>query len=187
MPVVRRLTRLFTNLFRKDSVDEQLTRELESHVSLLADEKIATGLAPHEARRAALLELGGLEQVKEEVRAIRVGTALERVANDVRFSLRLLRKNAGFTATAVLTLALGIGGTTAIFSVVYSVLLRPLSVQEPDRIVTVWNVWRGHNLGAMSAGDFADIQRDLRSVEVMAAVQTASFTLESPEAAERVV
>src|SRR4051794_7952156 len=96
-----RLASLVRNVFRKGSVEERLARELEAHVALLEDEKIAMGVPPQEARRAALLELGHVEQVKEAVRDVRAGSGLERVTNDIRFSLRLLRKNAGFTATAV--------------------------------------------------------------------------------------
>jgi predicted permease len=143
------------------TVEKALDDELQSSVELLTEEKMKEGLSRPRARRLALLELGGVEQVKEEVRAIRAGRLLEDFARDVRFALRTLAKSPGFAAVTVLTLATGIGANTAIFSVVNSVLLRPLPFPHPDRIVQVlkqykdragssvsvplFNYWRDHN------------------------------------------
>src|SRR5439155_24453523 len=99
----------------------------------------------------------------------------EEVFKDRRFGIRILRKSPGFTIVAILTLAIGIGGTTAVFSVVNSVLLKPLPLKEPDRIVALWSVWKDIK-GNVSAGNFVDWQEQSRSMERMAAVQFTNFT-----------
>jgi predicted permease len=133
----KRILSLFRNLFRKRAVERELNDELRSSLEILTQEKMKQGLSQPVARREALIELGGIEQVKEEVRAVRVGRILEDFARDIRFGLRRPRRNPSFTAVAVLTLALGIGANTAIFSVVYDVLLKPLPYPDPGRLTWV--------------------------------------------------
>ena len=133
----KRILSLFRNLFRKGAIEQELDEELRSSLEALMQEKMKQGLSQSVARREALIELGGIEQVKERVRAVHAGRFVEDLARDIRHSLRQLRRNPGFTAVAALTLALGIGGTTAIFSVVNGVLLKPLPYSQPGRLVEV--------------------------------------------------
>ena len=132
-----RLTSLFRNLAHKQENEQELDQEVSSYLDLLTEEKIRSGMAPEAARRAAKLELGGVEQVKEQVRDARAGVWIETVLQDLRYGVRVLRNNPGFSALVILTLALGIGANTAIFSVVYGVLLRPLPYGHGPQLVVL--------------------------------------------------
>jgi putative ABC transport system permease protein len=120
-----------------------LDEEVRAYLDQVTDEKIQSGLSPREARRTALIELGGVEQVKEQVREVRIGAFLETLVNDARLGFRMLRKEPSFTAVAILTLALGIGANTAVFNVVRSVLLNPLPYSDPDRLVSITESFPG--------------------------------------------
>jgi putative ABC transport system permease protein len=137
MSLAAKLRSFLRNLFSTHRVDADLDSEVHSHLAMLIDQNLRAGMSPEEAQRAARMELGGIEQVKEQVRDRRMGNWLHSVLFDFRFGVRQLRKNPGFTAVAILTLALGIGATTAIFGVVDAVILRPLPYNSPDGLVLV--------------------------------------------------
>jgi MacB-like periplasmic core domain len=125
-------------LFHKDVVEKELDEELRIHLENAIAERVSNGMKPAEARREALLELGGVEQIKEECREAHGVSRIETVLADLQFGLRTLRKSPGFTIVSVLTLALGIGANTAIFSMVNALLLHPYNFRNLDALVCVW-------------------------------------------------
>ncbi len=138
-----RLRSLWRNLFRRRHVEQDLDAEVRSFVELRAAEHVAAGMPSQEARRRALIEAGGIEQVKEEVRAVRAGALLEQFLQDLAFGARMLRKKPGFAVVTVLTIALGIGVNTAIFALFDFAALRPLDVPQSGRLVSIYQNFRG--------------------------------------------
>src|SRR5579871_5345533 len=158
MPLLPRLFSLWRNLFAKPRVEQDLDDELRAYVEELTDQKIRSGASYAAARRAALLELGGVDQVKEEVREIRIGNMLECTLQDLRYAVRTLSKNMSFTAVVVLALALGIGANTAMFSAAYGILMRPLPYPDADRVALVYMHFSPQNFdrGTMCMADYLD-------------------------------
>src|SRR6266851_2659274 len=129
------------NWFRRADLERGLDRELRYHIERKVSDLMRSGLPEPEARRRATLELGGLTQVREEVRDVWLARWLRDFLYDLRFSARSFLRSPSFTATAVLSLALGIGATTAIYSLVDQVILHALPVREPERLVLI--DWKG--------------------------------------------
>jgi predicted permease len=136
--LLSRFAAAWRNLFRRARVERELDDEVRAYVDLIAAENIARGMPPDAARRAALVEAGGVEQTKEEVRDTRAGAWLDAVGRDVRHTLRGLARAPGFTVAVVATLAIGIGFNSALFTVVYAALARPLPVRDASRTVNVY-------------------------------------------------
>jgi putative ABC transport system permease protein len=168
MPLVAQARSFLRNLFSRRRAEKDLHNEVHSHLGLLTDEYIRAGISPSEAQRAAQIELGGIEQVKEQVRDERRGNTLHSIISDCRYGLRQLRKNPDSTTVIVFTLALAIGATTAIFSIVYGVLLRPLPYSNSNRIMSVFEVTSKGNPSRLADPNFDDFRDQSRSFQVMA-------------------
>jgi putative ABC transport system permease protein len=177
MPLFVKFQSFLRNLFFR-RVEADLDQEVHAHLQLLTAENIRAGMPPLEAQRAARIELGGIEQVKEQVREERLGTWLRSVFSDCRYGLRQLRKNPGATAVMVFTLALAIGATTAIFSVVYGVLLRPLPYTDSSRIMAIFEVNSKGGWSHLADPNFDDFRDQNRSFQAIAkySANTASVS-----------
>jgi len=167
-------------LFGRERRERELTEELESHLQMHIEDNLHAGMNAEEARRQALIKLGGVEPTKEIYRERRGLPMLETLAQDVRYGLRALRKNPGFTIIAVITLALGIGANTAIFSMVNALLLRPYNFRDLDRLVSVWEdrgIDEGWDARWIAPRDAADLRGGAEVFEGFTTYRDKSFNL----------
>jgi predicted permease len=192
MTVLARLVCLIRNLTRRNRVEHELDEEMRATVEMLAAEKMRSGHGPDAARRAALVELGGIEAIKEQVRDVRSGAVLDAIAQDVRYAVRLLRRYPLFAVTAVLSLAVGIGANAAVFTIGSSLLrFSPAAVTEPDRVVDIGRRLNGLPIGFNpgSYPDYVDIRQRSRTLEHVYArtLFPRNMTLAVSGGAEKVV
>jgi len=175
-------------LFRKKQMEREMDEELRGYLDAAVKEKVRSGMNQEEALRAARIEMGSMDAVKEEIRSAGWESTLETIWQDLRFGLRVLRRNPGFTAVAALTLALGIGGTAVVFSLLDAVLLRPLPYPYSERLFRLFPLEGKRKRGVEQASyaDFRDWQRQTRTFESLAAYGGDSLNLTGTAEPERV-
>jgi predicted permease len=186
--MIRRLLRGLRSVWSRDRLERDLDTELRFHLERETEENIRRGLSPAEARAAALRNFGGVEQTKEACRDERGGRWLADLWQDTRYGLGMLRRNPGFSLVAVLTLALGIGANTAIFSVIYGVLLRPLPYQNGERLLTLKQQapLAGVDSLGFSVKEIADYRTQTQTLDEVVEYHAMAFTLFGRSEPERV-
>ncbi len=188
MKTLRALFLRLGGLFHKEQRDRELAEEIESHLQMHIEDNLRSGMTPEEARRQALIKLGGVESTKESYRDRRGLPFVETFIQDLRFGARMLRRNPGFTAVAVLTLALGIGANSAIFSVVNAVLLKPLPYENGERLVVVKQgaPRSGFPDVGFSVPEILDYRAQNRSFDALVEYHSMAFILLGRKEPERV-
>ena len=174
------LASLVRNLFRGGRRDAELRSDIDTYVDMLVDEKIAAGLAPEAARRSTLMEIGSVDHIKDNARSVRAGALLAELGSDARYALRMMRRDWTFSAVAIVTLALGIGANTAIFSIVNGVLLKPLPYAQADRLVLVWerNLAIGKERDPVAPLNYQDWRSQNTVFDELGAYRFRSFALD---------
>jgi len=186
---VRRLRAFWlrvTALFRRGRWERELDEELASHLEMHIEDNVRAGLTPEEARRSALLKLGGLEQAKELYRDRRALPAIDVIVQDGRFALRMMRRSPGLTAAALLVLSLGIGANTVMFTVVNTVLLRPLPYPDPSRLQFVQTVDENHQPSGTAPPDYYVYRSRNRGFESFSCFYIRSFDITGDGEPERI-
>jgi putative ABC transport system permease protein len=182
MTLWSRLRSWLQTILRRARMESEMDAELRFHMEAYAEDLVRGGVPREEALRRARLEFGGIENAKEECREARGVHFVETLLQDLRYGLRTMLRSPGFTVTAVLALALGIGANTAIFSVVNAVLLRPLPYDQPDRLMQVWHTppqksFPGMPIFTVSPANFLDWRNQNHSFEGMAAYGFGRYTI----------
>ncbi len=173
------------NSGRRHQADEELEQEIAAHLAIEVKHRIEKGEAPENAEWAALQSFGNVGLVKEITRSMWGSALLERVAQNLRYAVRMLGKTPGFTMVAVLTLALGIGANTAIFSIDYATLLAPLPYPQPGQLVILWSKFQGRR-EVISVGDFLEWKRQARSFQDLNAWTEGTFNIATRQQPENI-
>jgi hypothetical protein len=179
MGLGRKLKRLWQSLFESSRLDAELDEELRAYLDGLIEKKIQSGMDPATARRTAMLEMGGLRQVRADVQRVRIGAGIDALWQDIRFTCRALIRRPAFVVVAVLTFGLGIGANTAIFSVVNATLIQPLPYKDSDRLTFVWGSMNTANYGRgpLSGPELFDLRRQGTSFSAFGAIWQNTATL----------
>lgn len=177
MRIIHQIVALWRVVFRSSRVDADLAEEMRFHVERETEANIARGMSPAAARRAARLTFGSVDTMQESARDDRPGSSVRQVLRDVRFGVRLLREAPVFGITGVAVVALGVGAATAVFTVVYGVLLRPFPFREPERLVSIAREWKPDFV--RTSPDAADVVelRQLRIFEGVALLRNINLGL----------
>ena len=167
---IRRISNFLATFLRGSQLDRELDEELRAYLDEQVARRVAEGLSPDEARRAVLADEGGIEPIKEQARAARIGSGAATVAQDLRYGLRSLRRSPGFALVACATLAVGIGANVAMFTVMRSVLWRPLPYADGERLVILDSTWRGLPHAGLSPREISDLRRDSKTLSHLAVI-----------------
>jgi putative ABC transport system permease protein len=186
---IREVMRRVAGIMRRGTMERRLDDEMRFHIDMLTEQQRRAGVAPEEARRRALAAFGGAERFKDEARDEYRSRLGDELVQDVRYAVRVVRRNPGFATAAALTFALGIGASTAMFSVVNGVLLRPLPYADPDRLLVVWehDVARGHDRNVVAVPNFEAWRERSRSFAMMAGLVPLPATIAGAPNPERVM
>src|SRR5580658_9255163 len=181
MRLLYRIGHRLRSLVRRVETEAELSEELRFHIERQTAENIAAGMTPDVAQRSALLELGGVEQIKEECRDMRRTQWVESLLQDARFAIRTFSKRPGFTLTVLTILALGIGSATAIFSIVNGVLLTALPYRSPAKLVRIYGAWEHGSREGVSPPDFVDYRQRNTTFESLAGASISTPLLISKQ------
>ncbi len=184
--MLARIAAFWRNIFRRDHAERALNDELTESVALLTAKYEKQGTALAEARRRALMDAGGIEQVKELTRDAWSGAAFTSAARELRYALCSLSRSPAYVITAVATLAIGIGGATAVFTVINGTLLRPLpAVVQPDRLIGADQILASTTLDDFGYPDIADLHDQTKTLTGLAAYEGTSATMHDPRGSTR--
>src|SRR5687767_4240902 len=176
----------FGGLFNKQRKDQELEEEIESHIQMHSEDNLRLGMSAEEARRQAMIQLGGIESTKEAYRDQRSLPLLETLGRDIGYSARQLRKNPGFAAVSVLTLAICIGANLSIFAVIDAILVRSLPFPEPDRLVVVHNASAGIERGPTTVADYLERRKSIKAFKSVSLYREVSYTVGESMSSRRV-